>query len=201
VPALFNRKSPVDATEPAVEEPSPGAPRGYTQGKGKATPKRTAARKSVEAPPANRREAARRMREKNRSDRQYAMEQQRAGNDDYLTARDKGPERALVRDLVDSRRTVGPWLFLVIVPLLVTSNPALGPTIYYGGQAMWALILLGTVVNSAFIGRKVVKAVKARFPNSTQRPRGLVFYAIMRGLSPRFLRIPKPRVELGSDVG
>lgn len=202
MPSLFNRKSATDTAEPVpAREPAEVArPKGYTPPKAKATPKRSAGGRRAEPPPANRREAVKRMREKNRADRLYSMEQQKAGNDQYLTPRDKGPERALVRDLVDSRRTVGPWLFLVIVPLLVTSNPSLGAAVYYGGQALWALILLATVVNSAFIGRKVIKAVKAQFPDTTQRSRSLIFYAIMRGLSPRFLRIPKPRVALGADV-
>ena len=35
----------------------------------------------------------------------------RAGDERYLLARDRGPERALVRDIVDSRRTVGTCFF------------------------------------------------------------------------------------------
>ena len=33
----------------------------------------------------------------------------RTGDERYLLARDRGPERALVRNIVDSRRTVGTW--------------------------------------------------------------------------------------------
>jgi len=206
VPSLFSRKSSTATAEesaPAVTEDTV-VPRGkgYTPGKGRATSKRTAAgRRSSDAPPASRREAYKRQRSRNREDRMYAMEQQRAGNDAYLTKRDKGPERALVRDLVDRRRTLGPWLLLImLLVVFIFSNTAWPVAVQIFGQVLLTMTLVGTVVDSFFIGRGVHKQVGARFPETTQRMRGLIFYGIMRGLQARRLRIPRPRKQIGDAL-
>ncbi len=52
-----------------------------------------------------------------------------AGKEEYLLARDKGPERALVRDIVDSRRTVGTFFFGGALIVLIGSSGAMPPTV------------------------------------------------------------------------
>jgi hypothetical protein len=42
--------------------------------------------------------------------------------------------------------------------------------------------------------------VKERFPKTTQRIGSLQIYGVMRGLTFRRMRVPKPRVELGQAV-
>lgn len=186
--------------EPPVEPVR--APKGYTPGKGHATAKRGAAgRRSADAPPATRREAYRRQRGRNREERAYAMEQQRLGNDQYLPRRDKGPERALARDIVDRRRTVGPWLLLVmLVVLFFLTNPALPVPVQIFGQSLLLVTLLATVLDSYLIGRRVRREVRARFPDTGQRMGGVIFYAIMRGIQARRLRMPKTRKQIGDPL-
>jgi hypothetical protein len=207
VPSLFSRKSAtteVPEVEPEATAASPDSrrPKGYTPGKGRATAKRgAAARRPTEAPPTNRREAYRRQRERNREERLYAMEQQRLGNDKYLPRRDQGAERALVRDIVDRRRTIGPWLLLImLVVLFFFSNPALPVAVQIFGQSLLMVTLLATVLDCFLIGWRVRKEVRARFPQTQQRMSGMIFYAIMRGIQARRLRMPKPRKQIGDSL-
>src|SRR5258706_2897615 len=81
--------------------------RGYTPSKrdlGAATPKRKQSGRVVEPPPANRREALKRMRQQQRETRAEKRAGMLAGDERHLPPRDKGPERALVPDIVDSQR-------------------------------------------------------------------------------------------------
>jgi hypothetical protein len=210
VPSLFRRRS-ADLVEDAVdsvEEPSEDAEevrtRGYTPSKrelGVVTPKRATAqrRRAAEPPPANRREAARRMRERQRAQRSESMDGMRRGDEKYLLPRDRGPERALVRNIVDSRRTAGTWFFGGALLVLVGSSVA-SPLIQLVSNLLWLLLALGVVVDSMLIARKIKKLVLQRFPDTTQKPRSLYLYGIMRSLMFRRMRVPKPQVDIGESV-
>jgi Protein of unknown function (DUF3043) len=205
VPSLFRRKSTEDAepaitTEDVVEEPV--APRrGHTPSKkelGKVTPKR-GARRVVEPPPANRREAARRLRERQRRSRLDAREGMRQGREEYLLPRDKGADRALVRDIVDARRNVATYVLFSFFILIFTTSPAVPAVIRVVGNLLFYLLLLGVVLDSMLLTRKVKAVLTERFPKEPIR-KGTSWYAIMRSLSIRRLRIPAPRVKIGQKV-
>jgi hypothetical protein len=51
-----------------------------------------------------------------------------------------------------------------------------------------------------FLSRRVRRVVGARFPKTEERWGSLYFYAIMRSLNFRRMRIPKPRVNVGDQV-
>ncbi len=176
------------------------ASRGYTPAKGRATRKRTEAqRRRSEPPPTNRREALKRAREKARAERSEAYEGMKAGDERYLLPRDKGPERALVRDIVDSRRTVGPYFFAgAFVLLFLFQVPR--AEVQLAANLIWLLLALAVIVDSFLISRKVKKMVMERFPKTTQSMRSLYFYAIMRAISFRKLRMPKTRVNIGDKI-
>lgn len=200
--ALFSKKS-----EDVTPEPEPGTDdeilhtsRSYTPSKGKATPKRTVAqRRKAEAPPANRREALKRSREKQRSERSEAYEGMKAGDERYLLPRDKGPERALVRDIVDSRRTAGPWFFGGAFLLLALSFVPDGRAVMAANLIWYALALI-VVFDTILLCRKVRKLVKERFPKTTQKMGSLYLYTFTRAILFRRLRMPRPRIKLGDPV-
>jgi hypothetical protein len=214
VSTLFRRKSanptgtenasPVTSTPAESETESADSPvvhvaKAHTPGKGRATPKRSDGRRKPEPPPANRREAYKRLKEKQRAERAEAMAGMRAGDDRYLMARDKGPERALVRDIVDSRHTVGTWFFgSAFVLLLVTSVRQ--PALAFYGQLFWFVIALATIVDTVLICRKVKRLVRERFPKSQVRMGSLYFYAFMRAITFRRLRMPRTRVKFGDPI-
>jgi hypothetical protein len=205
VPSLFRRKpteteeAPTSSEE--VVEPSVTR-RGHTPSKkelGKTTPKRSQARRAAEPPPANRREAARRLRDKQRRARAEQREGMRLGKEEYLFARDKGPDRALVRDIVDARRNVGSYVLYSFFILIFVSSPALPAVVRLGANLFFYLLLLAVVLDSMMLARKVKALLQERFPKDPIR-KGTSWYAIMRSLSIRRLRMPAPRVKLGQQV-
>ncbi|WP_373688946.1 DUF3043 domain-containing protein [Verrucosispora sioxanthis] len=114
--------------------------------------------------------------------------------------RDRGPERLLARNVVDSRRTVGTWFFGGALVVLIGSNQAMPPVIRLASNLLWGALALGVVVDSVLISRKIKKLVRERFPKSTQRMGSLYLYAIMRAITFRKLRTPEPRVAIGDQV-
>ncbi len=199
--ALFSKKSDTNpAPAEPVEEEVVHVARSYTPSKGKATPKRTEAqRRRAEPPPSNSREALKRRRAKDKAERAEAYEGMKAGDERYLLPRDKGPERALVRDIVDSRRTVGPYFFagaFVLLFLFQIQEPAVA----LAANIIWFMLAFAVIVDSMFISRRIKKLIGERFPNTTQKPRSLYFYGIMRAISFRKLRMPKTRVKIGDKI-
>ena len=204
--SLFRRKpADVASSEPAPEEVTDAAskPKSYTPSKrelGQVTPKRQSTGRKVNAEaPANRREAVKQMRERQREERAEATKGMREGDERFLLARDRGPERKLVRDIIDSRRTVGTWFFGGALIVLVGSTVRI-PAIQLASNLLWALLAIAVIVDSILISRKVKRMVKERFPKTNQRLGSLQLYGVMRGLTFRRMRVPKPAAKLGDKV-
>ncbi|QLQ37121.2 DUF3043 domain-containing protein [Micromonospora robiginosa] len=199
MPSLFRRK-PADLVEDSVttvttdEESAAARPRGYTPSKkelGVTTPKRPAAGRRPAAParPLTKEEA----REQRRTARAEASaEFRREGG-----PRDRGPERLLARNVVDSRRTIGTWFFGGALIVLVGSNQAMPAIVRLLSNVLWGALALGVLVDSVLISRKIKKLVRERFPKSTEKLGSLYFYAIMRSITFRKMRAPAPRVAIG----
>ncbi|WP_018223175.1 DUF3043 domain-containing protein [Salinispora pacifica] len=196
---LFRRKATDlldESTTPVTpeEEPAAAQPRGYTPAKGRETPKRpsigrrpTTAVKSLSKD--ERRAERRRIRA------ETAAEFRREGG-----PRDRGPERLLVRNVVDSRRTVGTWFFGGALIVLLGSNQAMPPEVRLGANILWVALAFALIIDSVLISRKVKKLVRERFPNTGQRLGSLYRYAIMRSITFRRMRTPVPRVAIGDPV-
>jgi hypothetical protein len=211
VPSLFRRRTTdlvEDVATKVSDSPQAGdvaRPRNYTPSKkelGVVTPKRGSAqrRTAAEPAPANRREAYKRSRERQRAERAEAAAGMRAGDERYLLARDRGPERALVRDVVDARRTVGTWFFAGALIVLIGSSGGMPPIVRMVSNLLWAFLALAMIVDSVLIARRVRKLVGTRFPKSTQRMGSLYLYAVMRSITFRKMRVPKPRVKAGDKI-
>ena len=204
VVALFSKKPAETSPEQQPEQPAAGeiihASRSYTPKKEKATPKRTVAqRRRAEPAPTNRREALKRSREKSREDRRESYEGMKAGDERYLLPRDKGPERALVRDIVDSRRNAGTWFFGGAFILLALSMVRDARAIT-AANLIWYLLALAVVIDTVLISRRVKKMINERFPKTKERLRSLYFYAFTRSIMFRRLRMPRPRVKVGEAI-
>jgi hypothetical protein len=211
VPPLFRRKTTDlvdDATAAVTTDQAPESAsrsKGYTPSKkelGVQTPKRTNAqrRRGTEPAPANRRAAYKQMRARQREERAEASAGMRNGNEKFLLARDRGPERALVRAVVDSRRTVGTWFFAGAIIVLIGSSAGMPAAVRVASNVVWALLAVGVILDSVLISRKVKKLVGERFPKTEQKIGSLYLYGVMRGLTFRRMRVPKPQVELGDAV-
>ena len=206
VSSLFRRKSTdlvADASDSVTTESDAASrPKSYTPSKkelGVATPKRVSTgRRATEAAPENRREAYKQMRARQRVERAEASAGMRAGDERYLLARDRGPERALVRNIVDSRRTVGTWFFLGAIIVLFGSSTKMPVQVQVFANLLWAVLAIAVVVDSFLISRRIKKLVTERFPKTTTRKGSLYIYGIMRGLTFRRMRVPKPAIDLGA---
>ncbi|SCE99852.1 Protein of unknown function [Micromonospora coriariae] len=197
MPSLFRRKS-TDLVDEAVSSVTPEEtaerPRGYTPAKGRETPKRPTAGRRPAGPtrPLTKEEERERRRQLRA---EAASEFRREGG-----PRDRGPERLLARNVVDSRRTVGTWFFGGALIVLIGSNAAMPPLVRLISNVLWGALALGVVVDSVLICRKIGKLVRQRFPKTDQRMGSLYLYAVMRSITFRRMRAPAPQVKLGDKV-
>ena len=186
------------------------APPTKVGGKGRATPSRAAAEAARRRPLVlgDRREAARSERDRVRGERARARVGAAAGEERYLGARDRGPVRRLVRDVVDARHNIGENVLLVAVlafvgqlvgSSLARGNPGLGGAVALAATALLYSLVVLIVVDSVVLRRKVRRAVAQRFgAQALDGERGLGFYAITRSLQLRRSRVPGPGVARGA---
>ncbi len=213
---FLRRNSTTDSAEQAEESAvtvgENPVPKGYTPSKGRATPKRSESERKrgpVAPPPKTTREAIRRSRgskeerkalaAKRREQRVQQRERMMAGDDKYLMPRDRGPVKAYIRDLVDSRRNLlGLFMPLAVVVFVALLFPSVIVQYY---ATLFCLIMLVAMLGEAVLnGRRVVKQVRARFPKETIRGFGIGWYAFVRATQLRRMRVPKPRVQVGDKV-
>lgn len=111
-----------------------------------------------------------------------------------------GPERALVRDVVDDRRSFGwlalpGWLVAVTLTLIpVVAVRAIGSIVFP--------LLIGVIIADGFQAARAVKrALAERWPDGTEASRrSLVWYGIARNTQFRRQRLPRPRTWHGAPV-
>ncbi|MFT3661938.1 MAG: DUF3043 domain-containing protein [Gordonia sp. (in: high G+C Gram-positive bacteria)] len=187
-----------------------------TPGKGRPTPKRREAQARrtgpVAPPPTTRAEArARKKQQKStltkeerkqlRAERSKARAEQRekmmSGDERYMIGRDRGPVRAYVRDIVDSRRNfAGLFMPFAIVLIVAMMIPQLA---FYINLVMLVFVLL-MVIDSVILGRQVNNRVRERFPDTADTGFRLGLYAFTRAMQLRMMRAPRPMVSVGDKV-
>jgi len=70
--------------------------------------------------------------------------------------------------------------------------------LYMSPVMLGLMLVMG--IDAFLLGRKVNKAVDAKFPTNTESHWKLSMYAIGRAAQMRRLRAPKPQVKHGADV-
>ena len=172
-------------------------------GKGRPTPKRSEAQGRRQGPPppppTTRKEAYRRMRETQAANRGASRAGAARGDEAYLPARDRGPERRLVRNVVDSRRNVGS-IFMLIAVLLLASYAVPSTAVRSYMFAAWFGFFVLVVIDSFVLARKIRKAVTERYPDTKVRMRGLTWYGISRSTMIRRWRFPKAEIALNAEA-
>ncbi|OKK19274.1 hypothetical protein AMK16_14115 [Streptomyces sp. CB00455] len=172
-------------------------PRDPQAPKGRPTPKRAVAqsqRKTVVASTGNRKEDAKRARERRRVEMAKQREALANGDERYLPARDKGPVRKFVRDFVDSRFSVAEMFLPLAVIILVLSMVRVNQ-IQNIALMLWMGVIVLIILDSIGLVFRLRKALDARFADEPRR--GAVAYGLMRTLQMRRLRLPKPQVKRG----
>lgn len=188
-------KHPDSTDQPSAETLEETAAR-LKAGKGAPTPSRAQQEAARKRPlvPNDRKEAARQARAKQAEARERARVGMAAGDERYLPMRDRGPQKKFVRDYVDARFSIGevliPVMFLVILLTLVPSYEV--QTI--GILALWAFFIVA-VVDVIVLGFILTRKLKAKF--GEDKVEKVRWYAAMRALQLRPLRLPKPQVKRG----
>jgi hypothetical protein len=197
VPALFRRsRSETDTTPaPSVDQTvdKPG-------GKGRPTPSRKEAEAAARARakvPRTRKEMAQAQRAARVESSQKVRSAMKSGDERYFMPRDQGPVRRFIRDFVDHR-----FSFVeLMIPLLILTM-VLG---YSGNQRLAGIgntVMLGTlllvVVDILVMRHRLRKELARRFPGESLK--GTTYYAVMRSLQMKFMRLPKARVKIGQEL-
>ncbi|WP_305091739.1 DUF3043 domain-containing protein [Prescottella sp. R16] len=186
-----------------------------TPGKGRPTPKRREAEAKRRGPvtpaplTAKEARARRKATRGSKEERKTAAAERRAdaadrrarmlaGEDKYLMPRDKGPVRAYVRDLVDSRRNlVGLFMPLALILIMAMFlNPIIQSYVTLGMLVM----MLFMAIEGYVLGRMINNRVRERFPDTADGGFKLGWYAFVRASQIRKMRAPKPRVGPGDAV-
>ncbi|MFC7344127.1 DUF3043 domain-containing protein [Saccharopolyspora griseoalba] len=172
---------------------------GHTPKKGRPTPKRREAegkrRGPVPPPPKTQREAIKRSRGNKEERRKAAAERRERmmqGDDRYLMPRDKGPVRAYVRDLVDTRRHLM-GLFMPLVLIVFAATLAQNLVVQQYATLFCLVLLIMMVIEGSLLGRYINRQVRAKYPDHKDRPLALGWYAFTRAMQIRKLRVPRPR--------
>lgn len=193
----MTKHTPDSSSEPAIETPAETADRlAGNSGKGRPTPTRKEREALNKRPlvPGDRKEAQKAAKAKLAEAREKARIGLAAGDERYLPVRDRGPQKRFVRDIVDSRFSVGefliPVMFLVIV---LTLFPAVVQV--YAMLLLWVFFAIA-VLDAVWLGFTVKKKLAAKFGEGSVE-RGVRWYAAMRAFQMRVLRLPKPQVKRG----
>ena len=204
---LPGRKNAAVETPDATSDPSSDLTEQLVRasGKGRPTPKRNVAQGRRPGPPppppTTRKEAYKRMRQTQAARRAETRQGMARGDEAYLPARDRGPVRRLVRDVVDSRRNIGSFFLAIAgVALIGTITPNILIRNYASFLLLGFFLLL--IVDSVVLSRKIKRKLAERFPDDAQakRTKGLVWYGISRATMIRRWRFPKPDVPLGAEI-
>jgi hypothetical protein len=166
-------------------------------GKGRPTP----TRKEAEAAARARAKAALDPKASRKQQRQHRASRSqeiragiKAGDERYLPARDQGPVKRFVRDFVDHRLSMAEFA----IPLLFSSLLATAVGADRLGAGIMNATMVVVVLDSVFLRWRMRKELRRRFPGESMK--GTTFYAFMRALQLRFLRLPKPQVKLGQQL-
>ncbi|MFM6973541.1 MAG: DUF3043 domain-containing protein [Agromyces sp.] len=180
-----------DSTPPSTEPKS---------GKGAPTPSRAEREAARKQPlvPTDRRAAARASRSKLAEERAQARLGMANGDERYLTARDRGPQRRFVRDLVDARLNIGefmlPLMFIVII-IGMFNDQNLAVISYV---LLWGYLGL-VIIDSVILGFIIKRRIEKKFGAGTMQ-KGTRWYASMRAIQFRGIRLPKPAVKRFASI-
>ena len=172
--------------------------------KGKPTPARKqqeAARKRPLVAPRTK-EAIQAERAARKARRIEASEGLLNGDERFLTRRDAGPQRSLLRDVVDSRYfTMGEILMVFMVATLFftySGNAASAISVFLSNAVL--ILFAMFVADSLLLARAGKKALTRKF-GATKLQGGIWFYVAVRSMYPRFMRTPRAKVKRGHKVG
>lgn len=189
---LFRKTKSQNDAATSVEDPAP-----KPGGKGRPTPSRKeaeAARRERLKAATDKKAAKRQMRQKQAERNRMVREGMKRGDEKFLMPRDQGPVRRYIRDWIDSRVTFVQYILpvLILVMVLIYSG---NETLFQFGTGLQTAVIFLAVIDILWMNFRLKRELKAKFPGESLR--GTTFYAILRAMQLRFMRIPKPKVKIG----
>ncbi|MDN5687808.1 MAG: DUF3043 domain-containing protein [Brachybacterium sp.] len=193
---IFRKSEPPPFPEPTQPE-RPGS-------KGRPTRTRKEAEAARRRPLVvdDRKEARKRDRAQAARARQESQQAMMTGDEKKMPLQHRGPDRRLVRDLVDSRRNIAEYFFplALIFMLVALIMPLIRPELYLTMSTGMIVVLWGgilvCVIDSFFLRRHLRKHLTAEYGTVE---RGLVGYGIMRAIQIRRFRLPRAQVKHGQS--
>jgi hypothetical protein len=164
-------------------------------GKGRATPTRREQEQARKRPlvSSDRTEARRQSRAAMATERDKQRIGMANGVEKYLPARDRGVQRRYVRDYIDARTSVGEFLIpLMVIVLILTVFPQ--PEVQIAAFGLLWLFFIGAVIDCVIVGIIIRRKLAAKY-GAEKVETGLRWYAAMRALQLRLMRLPKPQVK------
>lgn len=117
------------------------------------------------------------------------------GEEKYLPVKDRGPQKRFVRDYIDARWSVGELMIPIVVLLFVATlvqSPVVQSVVELAAYALVLLIIIDCVVLGFRLNRKLTERFGADHLVKIR------WYAAMRAIQFRTLRLPKPQVKRGN---
>lgn len=179
---------------------TPPEPAGKPHGKGRPTPSRKEAEAAARArarAPRDKKAMRRQQRERRSESSQKMREAMRSGDERYLPPRDKGPVKRFIRDFVDTRLGFAELLAPLLLVIMIMSY-GFGSAGRSLANVLWLTTIVLIVIDIVWLRFRVRKAVRTRFPDESLR--GVTWYAVMRAINMRFLRMPKPQRKIGEQL-
>lgn len=188
---LFGRSDEKSAQQTSEAGPAETTRRERRPGEAKGRP--TPTRRQAEA------ERRRRLQLSPKERKKQAREAERRARMEAYEARDRTPEKELLRDVVDSRWSLAefvlPILLLNLAASIMWPNHT-NPIAY----VMYSYILL-SIIDGVLCWRRYRALLRERMPRLTDiSGLGLRFYLFNRVISLRPMRNPKPRVRRGEKI-
>lgn len=194
---IFRKPDSSAPPQPAV--PTPPARPGS---KGRPTRSRKEAEAARRRPLVvdDRKEARRRDRERANQERIEAQQALMTGDERKMPPQHRGPQRRLVRDLVDSRRNVGELFFPValVIMLVALVLPLVRPDLTALMSTAMLVVLWGGIALCIVDGFLLRRLLRRRLSDEFgEVQRGVVGYGIMRAIQIRRFRLPRTQVKHG----
>ncbi len=194
---LFRKKP--EAAEPVSSTPGAGAPAGHpANGKGRPTPKRRDAEAARRRPlVADTKSLTKDQKDKRRRARAVAREGMLRGEDKYLAARDRGPQRRYLRDAVDRRWNIGEILLPTMLLILTASLVGPGSVQLLMFAAAYGTIIFG-LLDASLLWRRTKIAFIDEFHE--EPPKRAASYVVLRSFQMRMSRVPRAQVTRGDEL-
>lgn len=164
-------------------------------GKGRPTPSRSEQEAARKRPlVADTKEAKARARADLAAKREKARIGMAAGDEKFLPARDRGPQRRFARDYADAGWHLGEAIIPAMVLVIVLTFVPVADLQFWSFVVLWIFILM-VGADMVFTAIRVKRAARAKWGDRTEK--GLGWYTAMRTVQMRWMRLPKPQVARG----